>query len=182
MNPYESPRAVLSANDRPQHLAAPRAQARRPLSVWLLLVLAGGLGIFFGVGVFKHLFEAVIGSGSGSPLESAADAGILVAVTGYLIALALAIQRRIGWMARTQGTLLLVLFVFGVGHKPPSAQCTASPGCAPGWWAAQLLVDAMLIGWAFAAGWSPAAKRYYLARQAAGDDKGESDPSSPGKP
>jgi len=179
-NPYQPPGAELlstSHSHRPAENqlwpSAFRGPRRRPISLWLLLGLAWGLGIFYGVGSPKHLFEAVTASASGPPLRSIANAGILLLLSGYLVTLAIAIQRRRKRIARGLGSLFLVLVAlivfFGSGGSPP-ANCGVS--CVQGWWLGRLLMTALVLALAVAAGWSSGANRYYSPPQgaASGDD------------
>jgi hypothetical protein len=137
---------------------------RRPVSLWLLLVAAWGLGALFSVGVVKHLYEAAVGS---NVQRSLINAGILIIVSGYLIGLAIAIHRRNSWAARTLGTLFLMVFALAAFFGPgsPSPSCAGTEDCVQGWWLGRLLLTMLFIGWAVAAGWSPGEKRYYLASQ-----------------
>jgi hypothetical protein len=138
----------------------PVKKARRPISLWLLLAVAWGFGAFFVAGVFKHLFEAVMGD---SAMRSLINAAILIIVASYFVGLAIAILRRKSWAARTLGTFLLVfgalLAFFGPGQPAPG--CVGD--CVQDWWLGRLLAALLMIGWAVTAGWSPGAKRYYLA-------------------
>lgn len=138
---------------------ATKAASRRPISIWLLLALAWGLAALFGLGVCKHLIDAV----TAASLKSVANAGVLALIAAYLSCLALAIQRRQAKAARLLGTVFLVLMALLVvcGPGEPSAECMPSPGCVDGWWIGRLTIAFIAIAWALAAGWSRSAKQYY---------------------
>jgi hypothetical protein len=177
-NPYEPPRSASLEARSPTKAQLPsawRGPSRRPISVWVLLAAAWCFGLFFGAGIFKHLFEAIAGTTGSTLGRSLINAGILLFVSGYLVVLAIAIQRRSGWLARTLGTLLLVLvaLIALFGQGTPSASCGASPECVQGWWLGRLAMVAVVLAWAITAGWSPGAKRYYKAAQVSREAAGE---------
>ncbi len=141
--------------------------SRRPISLWLLLVLGLGLGLFFSAGIFKHIYEALVGA---QAAKSIVNAVLLAVVSAYLLGLAIAIQLRRQWIARTLGTLLLLVFAVAAALQPgdPSPNCAPNEACVQGWWFGRILLAALFIAWAVFAGWSPGAKRYYAATHTSG--------------
>jgi len=147
----------------PASMEAPLARplARRPISIWLLLLLTWGLFISASIDVFKRLFDVFVTG------ERSVGVVATLVVPGYFAALALAIHRRNGSVARTLGTLTLLFFTLGgiLGSYSRSPDCALSSLCGQGRLLGRLLVLTPIIVWMFAAGWSRGARRYYSGEE-----------------
>ena len=137
---------------------------KRPIAIWLLLLLSGALAVFFGAMVVKHLFSAIGALDLSDLSRSLVNALILVFIAGYLGLASIAMYRR-RRVARLLGTFFLVLLALAAvfGPSEPSARIVASSDAMAGWWAARLSLGTVILLWAYLAGWSATARAYYGA-------------------
>ena len=147
----------MDTPSHPNELAQPAENGgspAKPIAVWVMIAVCGALTA---TGTFWTIKHAVAGS--------LVNAMILASVSAYWAVTASTIYRG-RKLGRALGTLLILfvalLAVFGPGG--PTPRCSLSSHCVSGWWAGRLSMGALVLAFAYPAGWSRNARAYYGER------------------
>jgi hypothetical protein len=152
-NPYQSPESTQTPS--------PETRPRRPISVWLLLLLFAFFAAAFAIGLGRFLL--LIGS-------HAADAPnrshLIVDIVWRMVLLAITGAAMFGFFQRQQtgrwfGIVVIIAIAAFSIFGPDSSQYSSDAERAGGALARFVLMPSLLVWWCYAFGFSAKAKLYW---------------------
>lgn len=152
-NPYQSPASLT------QDLAPP--PARRPLSAWLLMLILGGLTIFFAIGVVSSIWFMVM-LPKWMNVRFAADVAFRFAIVACGVGGMLGIARRRRW-GRWLGLVVIAGFTVVVCLMPDTAQYANDTQRSGGAFGRMILFPSLMAFWGYRFAFSDRARRYFAA-------------------
>lgn len=149
-NPYQSP--ASSSAEVPQHAG------KRPVSVWLLLLILVPFSIAAAVGAVRFAWITITLTGMHAAFLTAI--AWRLAVLAFLVYTVVGIARRRQW-GRWLGVLIVGAITVGPFILPDTTHYADNAERTGGYFGRYILLPGLMAWWLYACGFSSKARRYF---------------------